>query len=192
VVTIGALDFIWIVFLALTVTWGVMRQTVGMLLTLAGFWIAVTLAGVVNLLLSGAQGLGMRIMRALGSTSGSIRLLQVILFTVVSLGVLAIYHWMLQLSLEQDQSYPAFGVVDNILGGLLGAVFGVLFVAVATNVLRLSVSVPGLPYGMAQTIRTLYQTSYLAPYLLRLLAAFRPIFFIFLATGYPTPLSLIN
>ncbi len=190
--TIGALDFIWIMFLALAVTWGVMRQTVGMLLTLAGFWVAVTLAGVVNLLLSGAQGMGVRITRALGSTSGSIRLLQVVLFTFVGLGVLAVYHWMLQLSLEQDQSYPAFGVVDNILGGLLGAVFGVLFVAVATNVLRLSVSVPGLPYGMAQTIRTLYQTSYLAPYLLRLLAVFRPVFFIFLATGYPTPLSLIN
>jgi hypothetical protein len=142
--------------------------------------------------MSGAQGLGMRIMVVMGSSSGSIRLLQIILFTVVGLGTLAIYHWMLQLSLEQDQSYPAFGIVDNVLGGLLGAVFGVLFVSVATNVLRLSMGAPGISYRMAQTIRTLYQTSYLAPYLLRLLTAFRPIFFIFLATGYPTPLSLVN
>lgn len=176
---LGVLDVFMILLWVVAVTWGLYRHTIGTLVSWGGLYIALILAGLLDLMVSGAHSFGMKIVLALWGTEQSIRLLEVIVFAVVSVGVFVIYHLIIHLA--QEESYPEFGLLDSLLGGLLGALLGLVIIALLGNLWRLAVSVSWQPYNLRQGMLANYQSSVLAPLLRQLLQIFNksllPFFF---------------
>ncbi|HEY89697.1 MAG TPA: hypothetical protein G4N98_08205 [Thermoflexia bacterium] len=177
---LGVLDVFMILLWLAVVIWGLSRQTIGTLISGGGFYLALILAGTLDLTISRAHSFGMKTVLALWGTTRSIRLLEVIIFSMVSGGVFVIYHLIFYLA-QEERSYPEFGIIDNILGGVLGALLGLVMVALFANLWWLAASVPWSPYNLQQGMLASYQASLLAPQLRGVLRIFNrtllPFFF---------------
>ncbi|MEA3309710.1 MAG: hypothetical protein U9Q70_09400 [Chloroflexota bacterium] len=177
---LGVLDLFMILLWVAAIVWGLYRHTVGILISWGGFYLVIILAGLLDLMVSGAHSFGMKVVMALWGTAQSIRLLEVILFSVVSGGGFVIYHLILHFARE-GESYPEFGFIDGLLGGVLGALLGLVLAALLGNLWRLAVSVPWQPYHLQQSMLANYQASLLAPRLQGVLRIFNktllPFFF---------------
>lgn len=185
---LSMLDVFVFMILAASIAWGVYRQTVGMIVSWFGFYLAVLLAGLVDLIISGSQGLGIRIVRSLGGSGESTTMLRIGFFFVVMLGTWIIYHLMFQLAFEKEP-FPSFGLFDGILGGLLGLGLGLVASAVLVNLWRVTVGAAWQPMDLWQRMYNTYYTSLLPTYLrstLRVLNRFLPFF----SANRPLPLRL--
>ncbi len=182
------LDVIVLAVIAASFAWGIYRQTVGIVVSWFGFYISALLAGLVDLLVSGAHGVGIGIVRSLGGEEESIHLLQVGFFIFILFGIWLIYHLMFQLAFDAND-FPSFGWLDGILGGLLGIGLGILVSAVFVNLWRVTVGSAWQPMHLWQRMYTVYYTSFFPDHLrpaLRVFNRFLPFFF----TRQPLPLSL--
>ena len=182
------LDVIVFSILALSLAWGVYRQTAGIVVSWFGFYLSVLVGGLVDLIIGGAYGFGMRIVRSLGGDAESIHLLQVGIFLAVWVGTWIIYHLIFRLAFESE-ALPSFGLLDGILGGLLGLGLGVVVSAVLVNLWRVSIDSAWQPMDLWQRMYTVYYTSFLPVRLqpaLRTFNRFLPFFF----TDQPLPLSM--
>jgi len=185
---LSVLDVFVFIILAIFLAWGVYRQTIGMMVSWFGFYLAVLLAGLVDLIISGTHGFGMRIIRSLGGSSESTRLLQIGFFFAVLVGTWIIYHLLFNLAF-QEEPFPSFGILDGILGGLLGLALGIVASAVLVNLWRVTVGTAWQPMDLWQRMYNVYYTSLLPAYLrpaLRLLNQFLPFF----SASRPLPLTL--
>ncbi len=167
--------------------WGIYRQTVGMLLTWVCFWTAVVVAGAVVLMVGSAHGFGASIQKALWGSAFSIRLLQVVLFLLLSTTVFVILQVLVHVA-APNPGIPKLGFVDNLFGGVLGILLGIVWMAVMGNLWRIVISVSWQPYDLWQSVQTAYRISFLAPYLRLVLPTVRTLFFPFIFTGYPVVL----
>lgn len=167
--------------------WGIYRQTVGMLLTWVCFWVSVVVAGAVVLMVGSAHGFGASIQQALWGNALSIRLLQVVLFLFLGMTVFVILHLLVHL-VAPNPGIPKLGLGDNILGGLLGILLGIAWMALMGNLWRIAVSVSWRPYDLWQSMQIAYRGSFLVPYVRLALPAVGKLFFPFVFTGYPVVL----
>jgi len=176
------------VFLVLGVlclfAWGIYKQTVGMLLTWICFWIAVVLAGSVVLTLSGAYGLGMKIQRALWGGIPSLQLVQAVIFLVLGSGISFGLHLLVHYVFP-NPGIPKLGIVDNVLGGVLGLGLAAVAMALLSNLWRIMVSVSWQPYWLWRAMWTAYEVSTLKFYLRPVLLFSNKLFFPFALMGYP-------
>lgn len=185
---LSALDVFAFLILAAFAAWGFYRQTFGMLISWFGFYISVLLGGLVDLFLSGAQDIGLNITKSLGGSGKSIQLLQVGAFLAFVAGTWIIYHLFFQLAFEENP-FPAFGIVDGVLGGLLGIGLGIVVCAVLVNLWRVTASVSWQQAGPWQRMTTLYNASLSPAYLRPVLRGFNQ-FLPFVLGRQPLPLTL--
>ncbi len=167
--------------------WGVYRQSFGMAITWFGFYISVILGGLVALFIAGANDFGMTIVGWLGGSARSISLVELAFFSATFLGSFVIYHLLFALAFK-GEAYPSFGLIDGILGGVMGLVLSVFFGAVFVNVWRLLASVAWQPENLRQSMYAAYHASMLRVYLLPVLRTFNQ-FLPFSLTNPPLPLS---
>lgn len=185
---LSVLDVLVFLLLAAFVAWGFYRQTFGMLISWFGFYISVLIGGLVDLFLSGAQDIGLNIVRSLGGSGRAMYLLQVGVFLAFVVGSWIIYHLLFLLAFEKDP-FPSFGIIDGLLGGLLGIGLGIVVCAVLVNLWRVTASMAWQQADLWQRMYTLYNTS-LSPAYLRPVLRFFNQFLPFVLGRQPLPLSL--
>ncbi|MBN1260609.1 MAG: hypothetical protein JXB35_08010 [Anaerolineae bacterium] len=178
------LDGLLIVVGVGVVLWGTFRQTVGMLLSWLGLYLVVTAVGMVVLFIGGTYGFGASLVRSLWGTSGSIRLFEAAVFLGLGVGLFLVYEVTIRL-IFPNPGLSKLGFWDNVFGGLLGAVLGLVIMALFSNALRVVVITPWQPFDIWSQLATAYNGSFLAPYLARVLRIFSKLLFPFLFLGYP-------
>ncbi len=181
------LDGILLVALCVGVLWGAYRQLLGTLLSLAGLYLALLVAGTLTSVLSGAYGVGTDIVRSLFGEATSIRLVEVGLFVILGFGAFIVLE-IINRFVFPTLSLPKLGIWDGILGGILGLVLGIALMALLGNAWRQMVLTSWQPHDTWVLLRRAYDTSLLVPLLKPALAVLRDLLFPFAYMGYPRAL----
>lgn len=180
----SVLDVFLILLGGVAVLWGAYRQFLGSLLSLLGLYMTLLVAGTVASLFGGAYGFGTEIVRSLWGEPGSIRLVEVGLFTVVGMGVFVALEVGNRIVFPHP-SLPRLGLWDGLLGGLLGLVLSVALMAVVGNLWRQIALTSWRPYDLWIWVRHAHETSLVMPYVDPVLESVRGVLFPFALTGYP-------
>lgn len=181
------LDALLLVVLCGGVLWGAYRQLLGTLLSLAGLYFSLLVAGLLASMLSGAYGVGADIVRSLFGEAASIRLVEVGLFVILGVGVFVVLE-IISRFVFPTLSLPKLGLWDGILGGILGVILGIALMALLGNAWRQMVLTSWQPYNTWTLLRRAYDTSLLVPLLKPALAVLRDLLFPFAFLGYPRAL----
>lgn len=181
------LDGVLLVALCVGVLWGAYRQLLGTLLSLAGLYLALLVAGMLTSVLTSAYGVGANIVRSLFGEAASIRLVEVGLFVILAFGTFIVLE-IISRFVFPTLSLPKLGLWDGILGGILGLVLGIALMALLGNAWRQLVLTSWQPYDTWLLLQRAYDTSLLAPLLKPVLAVLRDVLFPFAYMGYPRAL----
>jgi len=181
------LDGVLVVLVCVAVLWGTYRQLLGTLLSLAGFYFALLVAGMLTSVLTGMYGVGTDIVRSLWGQAASIRLVEVGLFAILVLGVFVVLE-LVNRFVFPTPSLPKLGIWDGIFGGILGLVLGIALITVLSNVVHQAVLTSWQPINTWSMVRRAYETSFLAPLLKPVLQVLREFLFPFAFMGYPRAL----
>ncbi|HOT92561.1 MAG TPA: CvpA family protein [Anaerolineae bacterium] len=176
----GFLILIGVLIIILCTMEGLLRALIG----LFGFYIAVTVAGLVTLATNMLREIAVALSRATGSGVPNMIIAETIAFVGLSVP-LFIGIYLLSKLLFPDTTLPKLRALDNILGLLIGVVLATLVMAVFYNTWGVAVSTRWNNLQLWYNMRYAYLGAFLRPYLHQALIYYRSVFFLFTLIRYP-------
>ena len=183
----SALDGLLVVIGLGGLLWGSYRQTVGMLITWLGFYLSVIFAGAVVLLLGSTYGVGANLARSLWGRPGSFRPIQVAIFLALGTIFFVVYEVVSRM-IFPTPGIPELGFLDNLLGGIIGGVLGLVMMALLGNLWRVAVTTSWQPYDLWASMNATYRVSILPHQLRPVLVIFNKTLLPFLVFRFPAVL----
>lgn len=154
------------------------------LFMLFGFYIVTLAAGLLVVMTNVLSRVAISAVLALGGSMPNMLTVQSYIFLLLTAVFLVVFYAFMRI-LFPDMSMPKLGVMDNLLGALVGLVIALLFIALLYNTIGVLVGIPGHS-AMWRSMRVAHYYSILRPYLNRVLYAYQRLLFpLRYMGGYP-------